>query len=70
MILVITMVKMITDDLPDNADDNNNNNDDDDDGDDDDVASSCCAAVCNPQAAVETADPAVYVDSDHLFIQR
>ena len=25
MILVVTMVKMITDDLPDNADDNNKN---------------------------------------------
>ena len=52
------------------APDGANNNDDDDDGDDDDVASSCCAAVCNPPAAVETADPAVYVDSYHLFIRR
>ena len=69
MILVITMVKMIMDDLPGDAGDNNDDNDDDDDGDDDDVASSCCAAVCNPPAAVETADPAVYVDSYHLFIR-
>ena len=69
MILVISMVRLTTVDFIDDPDDNNNNNDDDDDGDDDDVASSCCAAVCNPPAAVETADPAVYVDSYHLFIR-
>ena len=68
MILVFTMGKLIRDKFPDIVDDNNDDTDDDDDGDSDDVASSCCAAVCNPPAAVETADPAVYADSFHLFI--